>query len=284
MEKRYVFQIYSRDVDRIVAGFASVNKTVREVIQERDSMSAQEYRDQLVLVSLRAAVKEAYRYAQRYYLWGFLHDFIQEANLGLIEAAKRFNPERAFLPYAKTWMKKQILEFIVANEGIVRVPANKIERFDHLRVILERLTNHLGEKPSETQMLTAGVNFEELKFLEFDPRNKVSLPRVEMATPLFSFLNVESMLATVISLHTQQIITKHLSGKTKPVELECFKMRFGFSPYNESSTFAEIAQQFNLKRDIPRFFVDRIIKDQGFADFIFKLLKSKGKMAKSQGA
>jgi len=69
----------------------------------------------LVTSSLRLVVKMAMRY-YRYWTKGLL-DLIQEGNIGLLQAARNFNPHRGikFSYYASFWIRAYILRFIMEN-------------------------------------------------------------------------------------------------------------------------------------------------------------------------
>jgi RNA polymerase sigma-32 factor len=75
---------------------------------------------QLVTSNLKLVVKVAYLYNKVY---ANLMDLIQEGNIGLLQAVKRFDPERgARLPtYATWWIKAYIIKFLLDNFRIVRV-------------------------------------------------------------------------------------------------------------------------------------------------------------------
>ena len=63
-------------------------------------------------------------------------DLIQQGNLGLIEAAKRFDPDNGvrFTSYAGTWILKFMNKLIDTCGRIVRIPVNKeIERFEAIK-------------------------------------------------------------------------------------------------------------------------------------------------------
>lgn len=56
-----------------------------------------------------------------------IDDLIQEGNIGLLEAAQRFDPksEARFITYASLWIRKRINEAVVAHGRIVRLPHNQ---------------------------------------------------------------------------------------------------------------------------------------------------------------
>ena len=76
-----------------------------------------------------------------------VNDLIQEGNLGLLQAAKRFDPEREvrFSTYASWWILAGIQEYIVRNSSIIRIgttPAQK-SLFFNLRKLRARIAGNL---------------------------------------------------------------------------------------------------------------------------------------------
>jgi len=95
---------------------------------------------QLVMSHLRFVVHIAKSYAG----YGLAHsDLIQEGNVGLMKAVKRFNPERGvrLVSFAVHWIKAEMHEFILRNWRIVKVATTKSQRklFFNLRGQKKRL-------------------------------------------------------------------------------------------------------------------------------------------------
>ena len=125
-------------------------------LQENDSVEAAQ---KLVMANLRFVVK----IARGYMGYGLqLNDLIQEGNIGLMKAVKRFSPEHKvrLISYAVHWIKAEIHEFVIRNWKIVKVATTKPQRklFFKLRSSKKRLgwfnheevqdvANTLGVKP-----------------------------------------------------------------------------------------------------------------------------------------
>ena len=125
-------------------------------LQENDSVDAAQ---KLVMANLRFVVK----IARGYMGYGLqLNDLIQEGNIGLMKAVKRFSPEHKvrLISYAVHWIKAEIHEFVIRNWKIVKVATTKPQRklFFKLRSSKKRLgwfnheevqdvANTLGVKP-----------------------------------------------------------------------------------------------------------------------------------------
>ena len=95
----------------------------------------------LVLAHLRYVV----RVARGYLGYGLpLNDLIQEGNIGLMKAVKRFNPEMGvrLVTFAMHWIKAEIHEFVLRNWRIVKVATTKAQR--KLFFNLRNMKKHLG--------------------------------------------------------------------------------------------------------------------------------------------
>lgn len=95
---------------------------------------------QLVLAHLRYVV----RVARGYLGYGLpLNDLIQEGNVGLMKAVKRFDPKMGvrLVSFAVHWIKAEIHEFVLHNWRIVKVATTKAQRklFFNLRQMKKRL-------------------------------------------------------------------------------------------------------------------------------------------------
>jgi RNA polymerase sigma-32 factor len=90
---------------------------------EKDRMAA--YR--LVVSNLRLVVKIAFEYQRAY---SNLLDLIQEGNLGLMQAVKKFDPYREvkLSSYASWWIRAYILKFIIENWSLVKVGTTQAQR------------------------------------------------------------------------------------------------------------------------------------------------------------
>jgi RNA polymerase sigma-32 factor len=99
------------------------NLLARHLRDEQDIAAARE----LVLSHLRLVVSVA----RQYLGYGLPHaDLIQEGNVGLMKAVKRFDPERGvrLVSFAVHWIKAEIHEYIVRNWRMVKVATTKAQR------------------------------------------------------------------------------------------------------------------------------------------------------------
>ncbi|OGT55203.1 MAG: RNA polymerase factor sigma-32 [Gammaproteobacteria bacterium RIFCSPHIGHO2_12_FULL_42_10] len=130
----------------------------------------------LILAHLRYVA----RVARGYLGYGLpLADLIQEGNVGLMKAVKRFNPEVGvrLVTFAIHWIKAEIHEYILRNWRIVKVATTKAQRklFFNLRTLKKRLgwmthdevqdvANDLGVKPETVREMEMRLSASDASF------------------------------------------------------------------------------------------------------------------------
>ncbi|KTD50375.1 RNA polymerase sigma-32 factor RpoH [Legionella quinlivanii] len=121
---------------------------------------------QLVLAHLRYVV----RVARGYLGYGLpLNDLIQEGNIGLMKAVKRFDPKMGvrLVSFAVHWIKAEIHEFVLRNWRIVKVATTKAQRklFFNLRQMKNRL-GWMSHQEVDDVAKDLGVSREEVLLME----------------------------------------------------------------------------------------------------------------------
>lgn len=107
--------------------------------------------NKLVNANLRFVVSAAKQYQGR----GLrLSDLINEGNLGLVKAAKRFDETRGFkfISYAVWWIRQSILQAIAQQSRMVRIPQNKILTLGKIYKVHSRLEQKHQRPPSAQEI------------------------------------------------------------------------------------------------------------------------------------
>ncbi len=89
--------------------------------------------------------------AKNFMGWGVpLTDLIAAGNLGLLEAAKRFDPERdvKFISYAVWWIRQAIMQTIFQQTGAVRIPVKESLFISKVKETYEKLKEKMKREPS----------------------------------------------------------------------------------------------------------------------------------------
>jgi RNA polymerase sigma-32 factor len=135
-------------------------------LEKHDSDAA--YR--LITANLRLVVKIAMDF-QRYWMQNLM-DLIQEGNVGLMQAVKKFDPYRGykFSYYASFWIKAYIIKFIMDNWKLVKIGTTQAQRklFFNLRKEKERLEAQGIE--ASPRLLSHRLDVKESEIIEMDQR------------------------------------------------------------------------------------------------------------------
>jgi RNA polymerase sigma-32 factor len=151
---------------------------------EEEQRLARRFRDQNDLEAARSLVLSHLRLvvalARGYLGYGLPHaDLIQEGNIGLMKAVKRFDPDRGvrLVSFAIHWIKAEIHEYILRNWRLVKVATTKAQRklFFNLRSMktglgpmsasdVERVAGELHVKPEEVVEMETRLSGQELAF------------------------------------------------------------------------------------------------------------------------
>ena len=114
-------------------------------------------KDELAAANLRLVVSIAKRYAKHNGKMGIL-DLIQEGNVGLMKAVKRFDPDQGvrLVSYAIHWIKAEIHEYILKNWRMVKVATTKAQRklFFNLRSMKQGFKAEASDANSHREQLT----------------------------------------------------------------------------------------------------------------------------------
>jgi len=124
----------------------------------------------LVSSNLRLVVKVAMDF-QKYWMQNFM-DLIQEGNVGLVQATKKFDPYRGvkFSYYAAYWIRAYILKFIMDNWRLVKIGTTQAQRKLFFSLNKEKkLLEAQGFKP-EVKLLAERLNVKESEVVEMSQR------------------------------------------------------------------------------------------------------------------
>ncbi|MDE2203760.1 MAG: RNA polymerase sigma factor RpoH [Burkholderiaceae bacterium] len=163
------------NLGNIDAYIQSVNR-VPMLSAEEEQRLARNYRDHDDLDSARRLVLSHLRLvvsiARQYLGYGLPHaDLIQEGNIGLMKAVRRFDPERGvrLVSFALHWIRAEIHEYVLRNWRLVKVATTKAQRklFFNLRRLKKNLA-WLSE--AETQAVAKDLGVEPRDVREMEQR------------------------------------------------------------------------------------------------------------------
>jgi len=211
--------------------------------------------DHLTKANLRFVVSVAKQYQNK----GLpLSDLINEGNIGLIKAAKKFDETRGFkfISYAVWWIKQSIMQAIADQSRMVRLPLNRVGALTKISKVASELEQEYERKPSTEEIA---------KHLDMDAEEvayalQVAGRHISVDAPFAQSNNDKSSLLDVLkndeqpspdeSLMKQSLksdIERSLSTLSER-EAEVIRLYFGIGT-EYSATLEEIGEMLNLTRE-----------------------------------
>jgi RNA polymerase primary sigma factor len=218
---------------------------------ERGDLEAKE---RLINSNLRLVIK----FARRYQGHGLpLQDLVQEAMLGLIRAAEKFDWRRGykFSTYAVLWIKQAIQRGLDNSGRPVRIPAHIAQRERTVNRVEAELSVHLNREPSEEEIAAAAkLPLDDVKAIRDLTRVTTSLdaPVGEGHTSLGE-LRAESAASVedeILERHQEDAVEAALDALPED-ERRVIQLRFGTSAEPESS-IREVARRLGVTQERAR--------------------------------
>ena len=184
-----------------------------------------------------------------------LQDLIEEGNIGLIQAAKRFDPSRQvkFITYAVWWIRQAIMHSLAEQSGTVKLPIKQVGKVFKGNKSFSNLSQTLGREPTQTE-LARDLNIPESDYESVMRayRTHVSLDtplKPDEDTPYLELLEKRDLIP-----YDDQIMKQELNAKVNQLlkdlptrEKNILRMRFGFD--GEAQTLEEIGEKIGLSRE-----------------------------------
>lgn len=256
---------------------ASLDKYLQEIGREElitadeEVILAKKIRDgdQVALEKLtKANLRFVVSVAKQYQNQGLsLPDLINEGNLGLIKAAKRFDETRGFkfISYAVWWIRQSILQALAEQSRIVRLPLNQVGSLNKINKAFSKLEQEFEREPSAEEL----SQILELPQDKVADTMRVSGRHVSMDAP---FVNgEENSLLDVLVNHDSPRADNELMNESLQREIErslstltdrerdVVKLFFGIG-INHGLTLEEIGAKFDLTRERVRQIKEKAIR------------------------
>jgi RNA polymerase primary sigma factor len=221
--------------------------------------------DKLVRANLRFVVSVAKQYQNQ----GLsLLDLINEGNLGLIKAAKKFDETKGFkfISYAVWWIRQSILQALAEQARIVRLPLNKLGALNKIKKAFVQLEQKYEREPSAEELSeilemsedqvsdTLGVSGRAVSVdAPFDSKDDQSNLLDVLSNP-----NSPSADTEMIAESMQQDIIRSLNT-LPPKESDVLKLFYGIG-HQRAHTLEEISMKLEMTRERVRQIKDNGIK------------------------
>jgi RNA polymerase primary sigma factor len=220
--------------------------------------------DTLVKANLRFVVSVSRNYQNQ----GLpLSDLINEGNLGLIRAAKRFDEKKnfKFISYGVWWIRQAILQALAEQSRIIRLPLNRVGTIHHIAKTQMKLEQKYRRLPNSEEIANElGINESEV-----DDTLKIGNRHQSLDAPIQQ--GMDSMLIDVLhdenqeqpddgvmDISLQAEIEKTLDTLSER-EKEVVKLYFGIGK-DMAHTLEEIGLLFNITRERVRQIKEKSLK------------------------
>jgi RNA polymerase primary sigma factor len=150
VEEQSALDQYLRDVSR----HELITPEREKELGARAQLGDQDAIQELARANLRFVISVAKKYQNR---GVSLTDLIQEGNVGLVTAARKFDPEQGvkFISYAVWWIRQAILASLANHGRAVRVPLNRASDLARIFREKERLKQEKGREPTTDELAEA---------------------------------------------------------------------------------------------------------------------------------
>jgi len=220
--------------------------------------------ERLVNANLRFVVSVAKQYQNQ----GLsLPDLINEGNLGLIKAAKRFDETRGFkfISYAVWWIRQSILQALAEQSRVIRLPLNQVGSLNKIKKAASKLEQLLQRPPSSDE-LAENLDVSEQKI---DAALKINTRYISMDAPLKvddDIMFLDSYIPEDVPEADEELMNESLGKEIQrslsslsEKERQIINMYYGIG-MNHSLTLDEIGAIFDLTRERVRQIKEKAIR------------------------
>lgn len=259
VEEKYTDKDESVMLDSIKAYLKSIGNHPRLTFEEEKELSKLALNgdknaiNKLVECNLLLVVS----IAKKYYGCGLpLLDLIQEGNIGLITAAKKYDGEKGFRfsTYATYWIRQTISRALSESSRTIRLPGNMVELLNKVKRVSTELSQKLGRKPEEEEIAAElGVEIDKVQAVMDLAQvvNSLDTPIDDEGETCMGDLIADDSKSNIMADLIQETNTKIVNDVLSTLgvrEAEIIRMRFGINR-DEPMTLDEIGKHYGLSRE-----------------------------------
>ena len=251
---------YFQEIGKVDLITANMEVEMAQRIREGDQVAF----ERLIKANLRFVVSVAKQYQNQGLA---LTDLINEGNLGLLKAAKRFDETRGFkfISYAVWWIRQSILKALAEQSRIVRLPLNKIGIISKINKIYQFLEQE-KERPPSAEEISERLNIPlrevQKSMKNFGHHLSLDAPLIKGENyNLYDVLNIGKFSNPDKELLNEslKIEIKRVLKTLKPREADVVNLYFGLEDA-QTMTLEEIGEALHLTRERVRQIKEKSIR------------------------
>ncbi|HUS86016.1 MAG TPA: RNA polymerase sigma factor RpoD/SigA [Bacteroidales bacterium] len=232
-------QITQRTEESIVHYFQEISKYSMITAEEEVELSGRirkgdvDALEKLVVANLRFVISVAKQYQNQGLSFP---DLINEGNLGLVKAAKKFDETRGFkfISYAVWWIRQSIIQAISDQTRIVRLPLNRISSINKIRKAIPYLEQEFEREPTDAEIAEyLDLTNDEVKMANDIKKRQVSfdMPLSQDADndfSLYDFVQTGSIPSPDSNIMKESVVTNINRALEKLTEREATILTMSF--------------------------------------------------------
>ncbi|HNZ64933.1 MAG TPA: RNA polymerase sigma factor RpoH [Smithella sp.] len=234
--------------------------------------------EKLIVSNLRFVVKIAHEYRN----YGFkLADLIQEGNIGLIHAVKKFDPEKGYrlISYAVWWIRAYIQNYLIRSWSIVKIGTTQAQRklFFKLNQTKKELETLSRRNPEFSEIATSlGVKDSEVEEMDLRMGSRdVSLHEIindESGNSHIDFLAYEgdNQEVSLIKEEEKSLVQRDIAGALANLNERESYIILNRVMADDPETLQEIGEKYNISRERARQIEKQALKKMQLALPYFK--------------
>ncbi len=235
-----------------ISRYKPLSKEQEFEIGERIQKGDTEALNTLILSNLKFVVSIANRYRNT----GLpVSDLINQGNLGLVEAAKRFDHNKGvkFISYAVWWIRQAIIQALAEQSGTVKLPIKQAGILYKINGAIEKLSKQLGREATNTELAEyLGMEESDIEKVLRVSRNYLSLEAPIKDGEDRSFIDLldsgsKSIEEDIISKTLKQALGDIIDELTER-EAKIIELRFGIEG-DAPKTLEEIGDMLKISRE-----------------------------------
>ncbi len=220
--------------------------------------------DRLTKCNLRFVVSVAKQYQNQGLT---LSDLINEGNLGLMKAAKRFDETKGFkfISYAVWWIRQSILQSIVEHSRLVRLPLNKVGQYNKVNDAIAHFVQEFEREPTIEEL----ADLLDMRALDIEAVLKGNIRHLSTDAPLgdddsstlLDVIMVDSDHGPDLKLMEESLQREVSSGLSllTPKEVDVLVAYYGLNGHSPRY-LEEIAEMYDMTRERVRQIRERALR------------------------